>query len=281
MRFGGCQNILWRDHVWTMAAAHILKQHRPNLLLFHLLNLDSTQHRYGPRTPAAFTAMAYLDTQVATIMRTLEESGFAARTTVFVVSDHGFKAVKRQIRPNVAFMKAGLLEAEEAKVVRAKAYSVPEVGTAMVYVTVPDPSGAVLKQVKTALQGIEGIDKVIEPSEYAAYGLPNPADNDQMGALFLTAKDGYAFTAAVGDELVVDAPPGSLGAHGYVGTDPDLRALFIAAGRGIKKGVTLDVIDSIDVAPTAARLLNVELGQVDGKVLTDVLSAAAEKVKMP
>ena len=47
------RNILFRDHVWTTAAAHILRQHRPNLLMFHLLNLDSTQHRYGPRTPAA------------------------------------------------------------------------------------------------------------------------------------------------------------------------------------------------------------------------------------
>jgi hypothetical protein len=205
------QNILWRDHVWTMAGAHILKQHRPNLLLFHLLNLDSIQHRYAPRTPAAMTAMAHLDTQVATLMETLDETGLAPRTTVFVVSDHGFKVVKRQIRPNAAFLKAGLLEAEGTKVVRTQAFSVPEGGTAMVYVTVPDASGAILGRVKQALQGIEGIDKAVEPSDYASYGLPNPADNNQMGALFLTAKDGYAFTNAVGDEIVVDAPPGALG----------------------------------------------------------------------
>ena len=31
---------------------------------------------------------------------------YAPRTTVFVLSDHGFKAVKRQIRPNAAFLKA-------------------------------------------------------------------------------------------------------------------------------------------------------------------------------
>ena len=266
------QNILWRDHVWTMAAAHILKQHRPHLMLFHLLNLDSTQHRYGPRTPAAMTAMAHLDAHVATILRTLEESRLTERTTVFVLSDHGFKTVKRQIRPNAAFLKAGLLEAEGAKVVRSQAYSVPEGGTAMVYVTVPDTSGAILDRVRKLLQEIEGIGKIVEPSEYAAYGLPDPADNNQMGALFLTAKDGYAFTGAVGEELVVDAPAGMLGAHGYVSTEPDIRALFIAAGRGIKNGVTLDVIDSVDVAPTAARLLNVELPDADGKVLSEILS---------
>ena len=266
-------NILWRDHVWTTAATHILRSHRPNLLLFHLLTLDSTHHRYGPRTQAGMNTMAYLDTQVQKILDTLDETGLAPRTTVFVVSDHGFKLVKRQIRPNAAFMKAGLLKSEQNTITRAQAWSVPEGGTAMVYVTVPDPEGQILRRTREALAGIEGIDKVIEPGEYQPYGLPLPSENDQMGMLFLTAKDGYAFTAAIGDEIVVDAPTGSLGAHGYVGTDPDMLALFVAAGRGIEPGVRLDVIDATAVAPTAARLLGVELKGADGKVLTDILAA--------
>ena len=138
------RNILWRDHIWTQAAAHILRQHRPNLLLFHLLNLDSTQHRYGPRTPAAMAAMAHLDSQVATIVDTLEKTGLMPRTTLFVVSDHGFKAVKRQIRPNAAFVKAGFITVEGGKTTSARVYSYPEGGTALVYVTVPDPAGALL-----------------------------------------------------------------------------------------------------------------------------------------
>ncbi len=266
------QNILFKDHVWTNAAVHILRRHRPHLLLFHLLTLDSTQHRYGPRTPAAMTTMAHLDTQVATIVKTLEETGLAPRTTVFVLSDHGFKAVRRQILPNAAFMKAGLLKTADGKVSQTEAYSVPEGGSALVYVTVPDPAGEVLRRVKQALAGTEGIDRIVEPADYAALGLPLPAANPQMGALFLTAKDGYAFSAATGEQVVIDAPEGSLGAHGYVSTDPDLRSLFIASGRGIKPGVTLDTIDNLDIAPTAARLLGVELKGVEGKVLTEILA---------
>lgn len=265
------RNIVFRDHIWTTAAAHILRQHRPNLLLFHLLNLDSTQHRYGPRTPAAMTAMAYLDSQVGRIVETIEQTGFMPRTTLFVVSDHGFKVVKRQIRPNSALASGGLITTQDGKVSKAEAYSVPEGGTAMVYVTVADPSGAILKRVRGALEGMEGIDRVIEPAEYARLGLPLPTDNDQMGALFLTAKDGYAFTADPNGPAVVDAPAGSLGAHGYISTDPDLRALFIASGRSIKPGVTLGAVDTVDIAPTAARLLGVELKGVEGRVLTEVL----------
>ncbi len=265
------RNILFRDSIWTKAAAHILRQHRPNLLLFHLLALDSAQHRYGPRTPAAMNTMAWLDTQVAEILRTLDETGLSARTTVFVLSDHGFKAVKRQILPNAAFRQAGLLEVADGKVTKSQAYSVPEGGSALVYVTVPDPSGAVLGRVRQALAGIEGIDKVVEPAEYGTYGLPLPSANDQMGALFLTAKEGYSFAGGATGEVVIDTPDGSLGSHGYVATDPDLRSLFIASGRGIKSGVVLDSVDNIDVAPTAAHLLGIALKGADGRILTPLL----------
>lgn len=265
-------NILWRDYIWTAAATHILRAHRPNLLLYHLLNLDSTHHRYGPRTPAGLNTMAYLDTQVGRVMDAIESSGLAPRTSVFVLSDHGFKLVKRQIRPNVAFQKAGLVKADQGKVTAAQVWSVPEGGSAIVYVTVPDPSGEILSKARQALNGMEGIDSVVEPKDFGKLGLPLPSANEQMGALFLTAKDGYAFTAAVGDEPVVDAPAGSLGAHGYVTSDPEMLALFIAAGRGIKPGVKLDVIETIDVAPTAARLLGVDLPDVDGRVLKEILA---------
>ena len=267
----GTRNIVWRDEVWTAAAVHIIRQHRPNLMLFHLLNLDSTQHRYGPETPAAMTTMAHLDTQVARIVEAVEEAGLTPRTTFLVVSDHGFKTVKRQIRPNVAFAEAGLLTVADGKVTAAEAYSVPEGGTALVYVTVPDPAGAVLHRTKAALAGIEGIERVAEPSEFAALGLPLPAASDQMGALLLIARDGYVFTAAASGPAVVDAPAASLGAHGYVASDPDLAALFIASGRNIRKGLTLDSMNTVDLGPTAAELLGVSLGTVEGRVLAEIL----------
>ncbi|HXW06175.1 MAG TPA: ectonucleotide pyrophosphatase/phosphodiesterase [Vicinamibacterales bacterium] len=266
------RNIVFRDHVWTTAAAHILRRHRPNLLLFHLLNLDSTHHRYGPRTHAALTTMAWLDTQVAAILDALDEGGIAERTTVFVVSDHGFKAVRRQIRPNVALERAGLVEVVDGKVTRTRAWVVPEGGTAIVYLTAPDPDGRVLARVRKEIAELEGVARLIEPSEYAALGLPDPADDPQMGVLLASAKDGYAFTAALGADAVIDAPEGSLGAHGYLASDPDLSALFVASGRGIARGVVLDAVDAVDVAPTAAQLLGLEMKGVDGRVLTAILA---------
>jgi predicted AlkP superfamily pyrophosphatase or phosphodiesterase len=266
------KNIVFRDHVWTEAAAHIIRRHKPNLMMFHLLTLDSMQHRYGPDTLAAQSTMAHLDAQVGAIVQAVEQAGIAARTTFFIVSDHGFKRVKRQINPNVALVKAGLVQTAEGKASKAEAWVMPEGGSAIAYVTVPDPDGTRLARLKEALAGIEGIDRVIEPADYASYGLPLPSVSDQMGALFLTAKADYAFTAALGDQVVNDATEGSFGAHGYVSTDPELSAIFIASGRGIKPGVTVDSVNNIDLAPTMARLLGLELNEVDGRVLSEILS---------
>jgi hypothetical protein len=93
-----------------------------------------------------------------------------------------------------------------------------------------------------------------------------------MGALLLAAKSGYSFAAgATGEKTVVDAVEGNLGTHGYISSDREIQALFVASGRGIKAGMKLQSIDNVDVAPTAARLLGVELKNVEGKVLTEIL----------
>ena len=269
------RNIVFRDQAWTDAAAHIIRTHRPNLLLFHLLNLDSTHHRYGPRTHAAMTTMAHLDSQVKTILDAIEQAGLTSRTTVIVVSDHGFKLVKRQIRLNAAFAEAGLLQIQDGKIVSTQAYAVPEGGSAIVYITVPDPSGEILARVRKVVASVEGIDRIVAPDGYAPLGLPLPSADDQMGSLFVIPKEGYSFVATATAPVVVDAAEGSLGAHGYVATDADLNAIFIASGAGIKPGVRLNAIENIDVAPTIARLLGLQLDGADGRVLEEVLATSS------
>lgn len=266
------RNIVWRDHIWTEAARHIIRNHRPNLLLYHLLSLDSAHHRYGPRSLAALTTMAQQDAAVARVLAAVDEAGLTPTTAIFVVSDHGFRLVKRQIRLNAALVRAGLIELKDEKIVQSQAYVVPEGGTAMVYVAVPDPAGQILARTRAAIAEVEGVATIVEPAEFARLGLPQPVDNPQMGALFVIPKDGYAFSGAVAEPVVADAAEGSLGAHGYVSSDPELGALFIASGAGIATGVTLNVIDNVDVAPTIARLLGLDLGKVDGRVLTEALA---------
>lgn len=264
-------NIQWRDVMWTRAACHILRTHRPNLMYVHLLNTDSTHHRYGPRTAAGLSALALADARVAELLAALEQAGLKERATVIVVADHGFKATKRSIRPNAVLAKEGFLHVERGQITWAAASVVPEGGTAMVYLRSPEAIAAA-PRIRTLLGGLEGVDRIIEPAEYAALGMPSPKDNPQMADLVLVAKPTYGFAGGAEGEPVVDVVDGmTIGMHGYVADDPDMNAIFIAWGRGIRKGVRLETLKNVDVAPTVAALLGLKLEDVDGKAVSAIL----------
>jgi predicted AlkP superfamily pyrophosphatase or phosphodiesterase len=264
-------NIQWRDLMWTRAAVHILKTHRPNLMYFHLLNIDATHHRYGPRTPAGMSAIALADARVAELLAALDQSGLRDQATVIVVSDHGFKGTKRSIRPNAALAKEGYVKVDGGKIATAAASVVPEGGTAMVYLRTPEAVAEAAK-IKSLLGALEGVDRVLEPGEFAALGMPLPRDNPQMADLILVAKPNYGFAAPAEGEPVVDVTEGmTIGLHGYIADDPDMNAIFIAWGRGIRKGVRIESLKNVDVAPTVAALLGLKLDGADGRAVEAIL----------
>jgi len=247
-------NILFRDQTWTTAGVHLIREHKPNLLMLHLLALDSVHHQFGPNTLAGSTAMAFLDGCVARLVEAVRAAGMAERTTFLIVSDHGFKKYTKQIRPAVAFAAADLT---------GKAYAMPEGGAAYVYFDSTQPL-EIVPRVKRALEGVEGIDKVIGPEGFAALGLPQPDEDPQMYQLLLTAKDGYSFSGATGGPVTA-AVPQQAGSHGYLASDPEMDAIFIASGYGVRAGARLEKIQTIDVAPTIAALLGVALPTAKGK----------------
>jgi hypothetical protein len=241
-------NILFRDQIWTKAAAYLIREHKPNLLLVHLLSLDSTHHQYGPGTLAATAAIAFLDSCVSHVTEAIRAAGMAERATVIVVSDHGFKKFTKQVRPTVALAAAGLAKG---------VYVLAEGGSAYVYFD-PKQSAQLSPQVVKALEGIEGIDKIIGPAGFGALGSPQPDREPQMYHLLLTAKDGYSFSGAAGGPVTSEVLQ-QAGSHGYLAADPEMDAIFIASGYGVRPGTRLGKIANIDVAPTIARLLGVPL----------------------
>jgi predicted AlkP superfamily pyrophosphatase or phosphodiesterase len=247
-------NILFRDQIWTRAAVYLIREHKPNLLLVHFLSLDSTHHQYGPGTLAATAAIAFLDSCVTQVTEAIRAAGMADRASVIVVSDHGFKKFTKQVRPTVALAAAGL---------EKSVYVLAEGGSAYVYFDPPQPSQLSLKVVK-ALDGIEGIDKIIGPAGFGALGLPQPNREPQMYQLLLTAKDGYSFSGAAGGPVTSEVLQ-QAGSHGYLASDPEMDAIFIASGYGVRPGAHLDRVANIDVASTIAKLLGVALPGAKGK----------------
>jgi predicted AlkP superfamily pyrophosphatase or phosphodiesterase len=267
--FGKGTAAAWRDQVWTDAAIHILETHKPNLLLFHLLALDSTHHTYGVGGLASTTGMAFVDSQVGRLMAALQRSGLASKTTVVVLADHGFRNARRSINPNVALRQAGLIRGE-GDTRQADVWTMSWGGSAGVYVRDTAARAALTPMIEAAVSGLEGVNGVYSGAALAGLGLPDPATSDQAPAVVIAAKDNYEFGRADTGEAVIDIAVH--GHHGVLNSDPSMRALFIAWGRDVAPGTRIGEVQAVDVAPTVAEWLGVTLPGATGTSLARALS---------
>jgi predicted AlkP superfamily pyrophosphatase or phosphodiesterase len=255
--------ITFRDEIWTRAAEHIVTTHKPNLLLCHLLTTDSVQHTYGSDGLAAKTALSLADAKVGRIVDAYRRAGILDRTTFVIVSDHGFRTYKKSLRPNALLKQKGL---------SGSVWVIPEGGTAMVYVTRAADKAATIAKVQALFTGSEGVTQVLPPADFDRLGYPQPTANPRMADLVLAAGEGYAFSGAAEGDAVVDVPAGATpGSHGFLDNDPQMRAIFVASGAGIVRGQTLDTVRNLDIAPTVARLLGLQLPAAKGRILREIL----------
>jgi predicted AlkP superfamily pyrophosphatase or phosphodiesterase len=259
-----------RDDVLTRAAVHIIEQHRPNLLLLHLQLTDSVQHQYG-MGPLASNAFMLADRQIQRVLDAIDRAGIRNKTTILIVSDHGFKAYRRTIRPNVILRDNGLVRQNYGGL-DCDAWTIAKGGTAMVYVTREDRREQTLKVLERAFEGVPGITKVIRSSEYQQYGYPKLEKQGHMSDLVLAAESGYAFDGSTNGGVITDVAADLTPAtHGYMNSDPDMNGILVAWGVGIQPGAHVGMVANVDVAPTVARFLDLELPRIDGTVLENIL----------
>ncbi len=266
----GRKSLVFHDQMWARAACFVFEKHRPNLMLFHNLTLDAANHDYGHGSMACYLALAYADHLVGEILAAVARSGVRDRTTVFITSDHGFKHVQRLIHPNVALRQAGYVTKQGAGADDWQATAISVGGMAGVHLC--DPASQILPELKTLFSKIEGIERVLEAGEAPSLGLPTKQENPGIGDLILIAADGYEFANDDAGDAVVQPVTKPRGTHGYPATDPAMDGIFIATGAGIKPGVTLPRISSLDVAPTIARLLGLTMPDPEGRVLEEIWS---------
>jgi predicted AlkP superfamily pyrophosphatase or phosphodiesterase len=268
----------WQDEIWTAAAEDILERHKPDLLLLHLLALDDTNHEYGPMTNASLTAMAFLDAKVKQIVDVLKRTGLLDNATLIVVSDHGFRNYRNRIQANVLLRESGLLSGDGDRA-KGDAWVMPEGGTAMVYVTDPARRAELVPKLRATFTGAEGVEGVYGAEAFGKLGLPTPMQSDQAPDVLLFAKPDYMFGNESEGAYITRGPGG--GTHGYLNTDPQMQAIFIAWGRGIPWGIQLGNISNVDVAPTVAALLGIKMSAVKGHAIEQIVKRSAGRDSTP
>jgi predicted AlkP superfamily pyrophosphatase or phosphodiesterase len=266
--FGDKSTPAWHDEVWTDAAVDIIEKHTPNLLLFHLLETDSIQHQYGPLTPAAYAAYAYADHCLQRVVEAARTAGILNRTTFIIASDHGFTTTTHTLSPNAALLEQGLLQRQGDKVT-GKVWVKAEGGAAELFIRDPARRAELVPKLKAYFAAMPGVAHVYTNEEARAIGIPSDADTDQAPQLYLTAAPDYAFGDDANGPLMKTTPP--RGQHGFINTMPDVQALFVASGAAIKPGVSLGAISNLQVAPTIAKILGVQLPDAKQAPLNQIL----------
>ncbi|HEX4030413.1 MAG TPA: alkaline phosphatase family protein [Terracidiphilus sp.] len=267
--FGAKSSPAWRDEIWTDAAIDILTRHTPNLLLLHLLETDTLQHEYAPLTPAAYAAYAYADSCIARVVDAARSTGLLDRITFVLTSDHGFETVAHEIRPNVALAERGLLQMQGGSY-KGNVWFLAEGGEASLFIRDDATRATLVKELKEYFTSMPGIAGAYTNDEAQKFGIPASGSTDQAPDLYLAAQPSYSFTGGVQGPIVSDLSS-ARGTHGYLNTNPDMEALFIASGAHIRPGVDLGSITNLRVAPTLAKILGVSLPAATQQPLIDAL----------
>jgi predicted AlkP superfamily pyrophosphatase or phosphodiesterase len=240
----------------TDLAVHILKRHRPRLLLLHIFDLDHEEHEHGPMTPEAKRAVEGSDANIGRVLAALEEAGIAGDTLVAIVSDHGFLPIEHAIRPNTMLRDAGLLEVnEKGKVTKWQAAFHSSGGTAALRLG-EGAAADVVPRVRALLaprlaDRASGLRAILDPDAVRDLG---GAD----AALVLNAREGFVFQNSAEGGWI--APTTSKGTHGHVPDRDEMHASLILSGAGSARRGDLGVVPMTRIAPTLARVLGIELG---------------------
>lgn len=243
--------------------AYIVQKEQPNLLTVALQHTDSMQHRHGREHFMVRRAVSAADRAIARIVEAYDAAGILEKTTFIVGGDHDFSDIHTEIAPNILLKNAGINTNMNDSNWQANFATAG--GSAFLYIN----QDANLDEnyfheiMKNVPGNIQRYFSVLSKTDL------NQIQSNPDAALALSAADGFAFSSRTnGDILSVSSRAAT---HGHLSDFDNMMIGFVAWGRGIKSGTTLPLIDLMDVAPTVANLLNLELQSADGLPLKGIL----------
>ena len=251
------------DDFVTQSTIYTIKAKAPDLMLIHFTDLDSARHNHGVMSKEAHKAIDRLGDRFARIMTTLKDENLFDSTTVVVLGDHFQLDYHTKVPLNNRLADAGWLRFDGGKVMDWQALVKSNGGSAYVYLKDGSVDKVGLKAFLDELKGRpeSGIERILTGKEAGIEGA------DPKCAFMLEAKKGYVFTDFLGG-----GEKGKRADHGYHPTWKGGYATFYAmAGAGVRQGAKVGAMSLVDIAPTWARLLGLELGDVDGEVVKGML----------
>jgi predicted AlkP superfamily pyrophosphatase or phosphodiesterase len=121
----------------------VLEHYHPELLLLHVYNTDTQEHRYGLEHREVAKAFELVDRRIGELRRKLAALGLDDETLFVVTGDHGFIETHTSIHLNALLARAGLLDlAPDGTVASYRAIAWPAGGAAAIVLAEPEDRDA-------------------------------------------------------------------------------------------------------------------------------------------
>jgi predicted AlkP superfamily pyrophosphatase or phosphodiesterase len=160
------------------ATMHVRSTRRPTLTLCYLPHLDYNLQRLGPDLghPRVIKDLEEIDAVVGELTLQAEQDG----ARIIVVSEYGITPVTDAVHINRALRQAGLIAVrlelgrEVLDAGASRAFALADHQVAHVYVQ----NGTSVGEVKTLLEGVDGIEQVLDEEGKRAFGLDHPRSGE-------------------------------------------------------------------------------------------------------
>ena len=252
----------------TAISEYIINAHKPNLMLIHLIALDDTHHKNGPRSPAAIETTQRMDAYIGRIFEAVRKAGIFEKTTFFLVSDHGFAQVNTKFEPNVVLVNEKLITlGADGKPTDWKAAAWLAGGSCAIVLQDPNDKetaakvAAVFNKIAAGKGPINRVLNQIEIKKLEAV---------PTAVLMLDAAPGFSF----GEELTGPEMHDSKdyrGTHGQLPSRVEMRSALIVYGAAARVGAKMGLVRMIDIAPTAAAVLGLSFSNAEGTPIAELL----------
>ena len=243
----------WTTYFTRVITEFVLPDLQPTLLVFWHTDPDHTTHARGYSAPETAQSLRDADANLGAILRAYDTLGLRSTTAVAVTSDHGGSTITRRAQP-----------ARDLPIDLAE-----NGGSVFVYSTDPQVPGIIRHfDYVGPLFTRDGRDGTFPLS---LVGLDGPRAPDAIFSFTWSNEpvNGVAGTAVGSNsKLVMD--------HGSI-SPFDLHNTLVFHGPDFRSGIRSDApVGNVDVCPTLAHLLGCEVGDPDGRVITEALVGGVE-----
>ena len=194
------------DRTRTLATLFLLREKRPDLLLVHLVDLDSEEHDQGPFEENANAVLERTDELLGEVL-----AGMPPGYDLALVSDHGFERVDHTANLRVLLRQKNLPG------------DIQSLGG---IATTTNPAVATFLR-QAAADPTLGIGPEIPHAELVQYA-------PKLGAVLAAFQPAEHFMFGNADQGPYLTPPYEKGNHGFWPTRHDYRSIFVLWGPGIQ-----------------------------------------------